>query len=130
MTFVQKMVIQRDRAAILDYFCVSKELKKFVVDVKVKRGVEIGSYHNLGLMRMVEGRMGVKGKKWKRNRYRLCIEKLKHEEYRTMYTAKLEQYLMTEECQNIEEEWVKVKAGIMQAAKESLWRKKSGVTKL
>jgi hypothetical protein len=81
-------------------------------------------------MRMVEGRMGVKGKKWKRNRYRLCIEKLKHEEYRTMYTVKLEQYLMAEECQSIEEEWVKLKAGIMQAAKESLWMEKSGVTKL
>jgi hypothetical protein len=28
MTFVQRMVTQRDREAILDYFCVSKELKK------------------------------------------------------------------------------------------------------
>jgi hypothetical protein len=33
------------------------------VDVQVKRGVEIGSYHHLVLMRMDEGRMGVKGKK-------------------------------------------------------------------
>jgi len=126
MTFVQRMVTQRDREAILDYFCVSKELKKFVVDVKVKRGVEIGSYHHLVLMRMDEGRMGVKGKKWKRNRYRLCIEKLKREECRSMYTTKLEEYLMTEEGQSIEEEWIKVKGGIMQAAEESLGRKKCG----
>jgi hypothetical protein len=33
MTFVQRMVTQRDRAAILHYFCVSKELKKFVEEV-------------------------------------------------------------------------------------------------
>jgi hypothetical protein len=39
MTFVQSIVTQRDREAILDYFCVSKDLKKFVVNVKVKRGV-------------------------------------------------------------------------------------------
>jgi preprotein translocase subunit Sec63 len=63
MTFVQRMVTQRDREAILDYFCVSKELKKFVVDVKVKRYVEIGSYHHLVFMKMDKGRMGVKGKK-------------------------------------------------------------------
>jgi hypothetical protein len=94
------------------------------VDVKVKRGVEMGSYHHLVLMRMDEGRMGVKGKK--RNRYRLCIEKLKREECRTMYTTKLEEYLVTEEGQSIEEEWVKVKRGIMQAAKGSLGRKKCG----
>jgi hypothetical protein len=50
MTFVQRMVTQRDREVILDYF--SLELKKFVVDVKVKRGVEIGSHHHLVLMRM------------------------------------------------------------------------------
>jgi hypothetical protein len=62
MTFVQRMVTQRDRESILDYFCVSKELKKFVMDVKVKRGVEIGSYHHLVLMRMDEGRMGEKEK--------------------------------------------------------------------
>jgi hypothetical protein len=32
------------------------------MDVKVKRGVEIGSYHHLVLMRMDEGRMGEKEK--------------------------------------------------------------------
>jgi hypothetical protein len=126
MTFVQRMVTQRDRETILDYFCVSKELKKFVVNVKVKRGVNIGSYHHLVLMKMDEGRMGVKGKKWKRNRYSLCIEKLKREQCRTMYPTKLEEYLMTEEGQSVEEEWVKLKDGIMRAAEKSLGRKKCG----
>jgi hypothetical protein len=37
-----------------------------------------------------------------------------------------EEYLMTEEGQSIEEEWVKVKGGIMKAAEESLGRKKCG----
>jgi hypothetical protein len=46
----------------------------------------------------------MKGKKWKRNRYRFCIEKSKNEECRTMYTTKLEEYLMTEEGQSVEEE--------------------------
>jgi hypothetical protein len=32
----------------------SKELKQLVVDVKVKRGVEIGRYHHLILMKMDE----------------------------------------------------------------------------
>jgi hypothetical protein len=43
-----------------------------------------------------------------------------------MYRTKLEEYLMTEEGQSIEEEWVKKKGGTMPAAKE-MWckRKKS-----
>jgi hypothetical protein len=69
MTFVQRMVTQEDREAILHYFCVSNEFKKIVLDVKVKMGVEIGSCHYLVLMRMDEGRIG--------ERYRLCIENLK-----------------------------------------------------
>jgi hypothetical protein len=89
---------------ILDYFCVSKELKKFVVNVKVKRSV---------LMMTDEGGMGVKGKKWKRNRYRLCIIKLKNEEHMAMGKTKLEEYLMTEEGLSIEEEWINVKGGII-----------------
>jgi hypothetical protein len=47
----------------------------FVVNVKVRGGVDIGSYHHLVLMMMDECRMGVNGKKWKRNMYRLCIKK-------------------------------------------------------
>jgi hypothetical protein len=52
-------------------------------------------------MRMDEGRMGVKGKKWKRNLYMLYIEKKKCEECRTMYKTKFEEYLMTEEGHSI-----------------------------
>jgi hypothetical protein len=42
-----------------------------------------------------------------------------------MYTTKLEEYLMTEESQSIEEEWVKKKGGTMPAAKMWCKRKKS-----
>jgi hypothetical protein len=119
MTFVQRMVTQRDREAIIDYFCVSKELKKFLVDVKVKRGAHICSYHHLVLMRM-----GVKGTKWKRNRYRLCIEILKREEGRTMYTTKLEEYRITEVGQSIKEEWRNNESCRREPWKEEMWWKR------
>ena len=38
MTYVQRRKEQPDRDAILDYFCVSREMKTAVVDVKVRRG--------------------------------------------------------------------------------------------
>jgi hypothetical protein len=75
-------------------------------------------------MRMDEGRMGVKGKKWKRNRYMLYIEKMKCEECRTMYKTKFEEYLMTEEGHSIEEELMKVKERTMRTPEETLGRKK------
>ena len=126
MTFVQRMVSQKDREAILDYCCVSRELKTYVVDVKVKRGVEIGSYHHLVLVRMNESMMRVKGKKWKRNRFRLCIEKLKQEECRAKYVTRLEVNLWPEKGLSIEEEWARLKVGIVNAAEESLGMKKCG----
>ena len=80
ITYVQRMEGQQDREAILDYFCVSREWKSAVVDVKVKRGAEIGSYHHLLLMRLDRGKLGHKTvKEWKQNRWRLCTEKLKDE---------------------------------------------------
>jgi hypothetical protein len=36
MTYVQRMVDGADREAILDYFCISKEMKSSVIDVRVK----------------------------------------------------------------------------------------------
>ena len=36
MTYVQGMVEGMDRKAILDYFCVSKDMKTSAVDVRVK----------------------------------------------------------------------------------------------
>ncbi len=60
---------QRDREAILDYFLVSKEVKSAVVDVRVKRGVEIGSYHHLLIMGMDKSKLGGKARRrWRRNR--------------------------------------------------------------
>ena len=52
MTYVQRMVDGMDREAILDYFCVSKEMKASAVDVRVKRGAEIGSNHHLVVLKL------------------------------------------------------------------------------
>src|SRR5829696_4404803 len=71
MTYVQRGRQQSDREAILDYFCVDKELKPAVVDVKVKRGVEIGSYHHLLMLRLDQGRLGHEQQRWRRRKWRL-----------------------------------------------------------
>ena len=77
-------------------------------------------------MKMNEGLMGITKRKWKINRYRLCLEKLKQEECRAEYSAKLDHYLRKERSESIEEEWLSVKKAIMKAADESLGKKKCG----
>ena len=55
---------------------MSKEVKNAVVDVRVKRGAEIGSYHHLLIMKLVERKMGGKSLKG----WRLRVDKLIKEE--------------------------------------------------
>jgi hypothetical protein len=64
--------------AILDYFCISKEMKSSAIDVRVKRGVEIGSNHHLVVLRLDKGKVSQTAKGWKRCKWRLQTEKLKN----------------------------------------------------
>jgi hypothetical protein len=124
MTYVQRMADQHDREAILDYFCVSRELKPSVVDVKVKRGAEIGSFHHLVMMRLDRGKLGQTPKKWRRTKWRWCLGKLKNEEGKTAYQEKLKEKLGTGEYKTVEEEWSAFKSCILDAAEESIGKKK------
>ncbi len=54
MTYVQRMGDQQDREAILDYFILSNEIKSMVVDIRVKRELEIGSNHHLLIIKIDE----------------------------------------------------------------------------
>ena len=72
MTYVQRMEERADREAVLDYFCVSRELKVCSVDVRVKRGIEIGSNHHLVVLRLDRGKLGqATAKGWQRSKWRL-----------------------------------------------------------
>jgi len=126
MTYCQRMEGCNDREAILDYFCVAKEMKTAVVDVKVKRGVEIGSYHHLVLMKMDKAKFGHTPKRWRRNKWRWCLEKLKDEECRKAYQEKLKEKLADRECETVNEQWETLKKSILEAAEEGIGKKRSG----
>jgi len=126
-TYVQRMVDRMDREAVLDYFIVSKELKGSVVDVRVKRGVEIGSYHHLVIMRMDKNKLGLAiSKRWMRSMFKLRTEKLQMEDVKHAFLAKLhEKYVEQDGC-SLEEEWSQLKGWIVETAEEVVGRRKCG----
>ena len=126
LTYVQRMVTQQDREAILDYFCVSRELKSSVIDVRVKRGVEIGSYHHLVLMKIDRGKCAQKGKTKKRRKWRLCVEKLRAEEGIRKFQSKLQEKAVEGPWESVEEEWLALKNSVIEAAEETVGKKKCG----
>jgi len=106
---------------------VFKEAKNAVVDVRVKRGVEIGSYHHLLIMKLDESKMGgSKGRGWRRNRWRLRVEKLRKDEGQAAFQRKLEEKWVDDNYGTVEEEWIAKKKWIMEAAEEAVGKKRCG----
>jgi exonuclease III len=127
VTYSQRMNGQQDREAVLDYFCVTAGLKNAVVDVRVKRGVEIGSYHHLVIMKLDEGRLGGRCKRWNRERkWRLCTEKLRSDEGRGEYQNKLIEKVKSREMDSVEEDWQDFKRWVMEATEEAVGKQKIG----
>ena len=126
MTYVQRMLDGTDREAILDYFCVSKELKTSAIDVKVRRGVEIGSNHHLVVLKLDKSKVDQKRKGWNRCKWRVCLEKLKKQEGQQAYVTKLQEKWVEQEYGTVEEEWLALKKWLLDAVEEAVGKKKCG----
>ena len=126
MTYVQRMLDGTDHEAILDYFCVSKELKTSAIDVKVRRGVEIGSNHHLVVLKLDKSKVDQKRKGWNRCKWRVCLEKLKKQEGQQAYVTKLQEKWVEQEYGTVEEEWLALKKWLLDAVEEAVGKKKCG----
>ena len=126
MTYVQRMLDGTDREAILDYFCVSKELKTSAIDVKVRRGVEIGSNHHLVVLKLDKSKVEQKRKGWNRCKWRVCLEKLKKQEGQQAYVTKLQEKWVEQEYGTVEEEWLALNKWLLDAVEEAVGKKKCG----
>jgi hypothetical protein len=126
ITYVQRMVEGIDIEAILDYFCVSKDLKASAVDVRVKRGVEIGSNHHLVVLRLDKGKVSQVTKGWTRCKWRLRTENLKKPDGQQAYINKLQEKCVAEENQSVEEEWCSMKKWLLESVEEAVGKKKCG----
>ena len=120
------MVEGIDREAILDYFCVSKDMKSSAVDVRVKRGVEIGSNHHLVVLRLDKGKVNKSSKGFKRCKWRLRTEKLKKPDGQHAFISKLQEKCVEEEYGSVEEEWCSMKKWLLDAVEEAIGKKKCG----
>ena len=98
-----------------------------IVNIRVKRGVEIGSNHHLVVMRMDKSKLGLAiSKGWMRSMCRLRIEKLQKEETKQTFQAKLQEKYVEQECCSLEEEWSGIKRWLVETAEEVVGRRKCG----
>ena len=124
MTYVQRMVEGMDKEAILDYFCVSKDMKASAVNVRVKRGVEIGSNHHLVILRLDKGKVSQTSKRWTR-----CKKSLKSLKGKKQISLNYKGIVLREEYGSVDE-WCRMKKWLLDAVEEAVAKKCGGEEKV
>ena len=92
-------------------------MKASAVDVRVKRGAEIGSNHHLVVLRLNKGKFSQTSKGWMRCKWRLGTEKLKKSD------VKLQEKCVVEEYGAVEEEQCSLKKWLLEAVEEAVGTK-------
>ena len=108
----------------IDHVVINKRHASSIIDIKLCRGTSCDSGHFLVTVTLRERlynalkNQGKKRKRWN-------IDKLKNEEHLNLYQKKINEKLVdTDEIQDVQIEWNKIKNVIVEVAKESLGEKK------
>jgi len=118
----------RGYRSIIDFIVVSSDLRRLVLDTRVKRGAELSTDHHLVVSRIrFEGRRPDRPRTPKRTT-RIRWEELANDSVRTAFEAHiLNRYSMTPNAtESAEEEWRLFKEAVIEAATEACGLKRVG----
>jgi hypothetical protein len=107
----------------IDHICISRNWRKSLLDVRNKRGADIGSDHH-----MIMGILRIKTQKVIRktiNRRRYNLKRLEDIESQKTFKTKLREgasALRYERCEGVEEKWERIKTTFQHICKNTLGR--------
>jgi len=105
----------------IDHICISRNWRKSLLDIRNKRGADVGSDHH-----MIMGILRIKTQKVIRktiNRKRYNLKRLEDTESQKTFKTKLREGASTlryERCEGVEEKWERIKTTFQTSAKTRL----------